>query len=126
MKIELFMENPTDSFYQPLQASANLVCARLGAKTAYAPTSSHSFMHSGADGTLELPDGKHEVKLSIRQEDDGALLLNRATGRIYRLDDQALCVVEKLVAGQAPMRVAGEFGVDLQVVQQAVAILKSS
>ena len=52
MKIELFMENPTDSFYQPLPDRQSLACARLGAKTAYTPSSTHSFMHSGADGLL--------------------------------------------------------------------------
>jgi len=126
MKIELFMENPTDSFYMAPQDTQGSGTSRLGAKTAYIPTSNHCFMHNGSDGTIELPEGKCEVKLSIRQEADGALLLNRATGRVYRLDSQALRVVESLVKGESPTRVAGNLGVEESSVQKAVTILKSS
>ena len=126
MKIELFMENPTDSFYLAPQDIERFGTSRLGAKTAYKPTASHCFMHNGSDGQLALPEGKCEIKLSIREEADGALLLNRATGRGYRLDSQALHVVESLVKGESPDKVAGNLGVDDNSVQQAVAIIKSS
>lgn len=126
MKIELFMENPTDSFYLAPEDTQRFGTSRLGAKTAYIPDANHCFMHNGADGRLELPDGSVEAKLSIREEADGALLLNRATGRVYRLDTQALHVVESLVKGEPPTRVAGHLGVDESSVQEAVAILKSS
>jgi hypothetical protein len=125
MKIELFMENPTDSFHQTLPSGDTLASSRLGAKTAYKPTSTHSFMHSGADGTLDLPEGKQVVKLSIRKESEGALLLNRITGRVYSIGSKALRVVEKLVAGEKPGRVAVQVGVDETAVLQVVSILKS-
>lgn len=126
MKIELFMENPTDSFYLAPEDRQRFGTSRLGAKTAYIPTSNHCFMHNGADGLLDLPEGNYEVRLSIRAEADGALLLNRATGRVYRLDTQALHVVERLVKGDSPTKVARHLGVDEDNIQQAVAILKSS
>jgi hypothetical protein len=124
MKIELFMENPTDSFYVASQDTCNTGTSRFGAKTAYIPSKDHCFMHNGADGRLDLPEGNSEVKLSIREEPDGALLLNRATGRVYRLDNQALDVVEQLVKGQSPMNVAGNLGVAESSVREAIAILR--
>lgn len=125
MKIELFMENPTDSFYLNMKEAKGFGTSRLGAKTAYVPSNEHCFMHNGSDGVLELPEGNCEVKLSIRKEDEGALLLNRATGRVYRLDEQALDAVDGLVKGEAPVSIAGRLGVDENSVREAVAILKS-
>jgi hypothetical protein len=125
MKIELFMENPTDSFYMAPRDINDFSTSRLGAKTAYKPTRNHCFMHNGSDGQMTLPEGDCEVKLSIRREEDGALLLNRSTGRVYRLDNQALNVVECLVNGETPQGVSGQLGIDENRVQEAVDILRA-
>ena len=125
MKIELFMENPTDSFYQPIHADQ--VTTRLGAKTAYKPTKTHSFMNNKIDGLLKLPDGQVEIKLSIRKEDNlGFLLLNRISGQVYCLDHQALNVVEKLMSGNTPAAVSKDLALTEESVYKVVDILKNA
>ncbi len=123
MKIELFMENPTDSFFQPV--NADHVTTRLGAKTAYKPTKDHSFMNNKIDGRLGLPDGQVEVKVSVRKEDNlGFLLLNRISGRVYCLDSQAYNVLEQLMTGKTPSAVSQDLALTEESVYDVVDILR--
>lgn len=111
MNIELFMENATDDFNEDITSPTGInendyFLAWYGLKAMT------DFISD--DNAFLKPDIGH--RLSFREESFGTLMLNRETGKIYKLDCQASDALNLVMAGLDSITIAERLGCDVEEV----------
>ncbi|MBL4963930.1 hypothetical protein [Bacillus halotolerans] len=114
MKIELFINDPTENF--------NTAYGKNGKNVGPAPGS-----WFGAMATLSSEVGFNEGTESaflIREEPFGSLLLNRRTGEVYKLDKQATEATRLLIKGLEKEQVAKNLHIELEELDPVIMVLE--
>ncbi len=115
MNVELFMENATDDFNADIASPIGInehdyFLAWFGTKL---------FTTNMTD---DIVSSKSEIvdKVSLREESFGVLMLNRETGKIFKLDCQAADALHLAMAGLDSTTIAEKLGCDVEEVGRLV------
>lgn len=101
MKVELFMNNPTDNFFSP--GNKNTLyddAAWLGGKNFIHPSTADSIITSKGKRIGTFSSTVQTIaKYSLREEDFGSVVLNESTSKVYKLDHEATEAAKLFLSG---------------------------
>lgn len=116
MQYRLFMENATDDFHSVIEPQGPVrgpVMRWFEVKPTAMPNAIPTNKYSDSSGGVEVIHN-----LSVRKEPWGVILLNRFTGKVYELDNQAADSLVLLMEDCSPAAIASELNCEINKIEE--------